>query len=156
DSLDYLRAVSAFFGRPDAAPHVSGPDWFEVFPILGSKPVRDEKAITKLASEKSVQEAVERWAPITRVRLQMTSLRLFYLAEVMRRERLQAMQEPRRFTPGAGNLGPILPPFPQLKLSPLAGGLPTPSADRVAVMLLMEPGTSQPEAVRATPSAASS
>ena len=156
DSLDYLRAVSAFFGRPDAAPHVSGPDWFEVFPILGSKPVRDEKAITKLASEKSVQEAVERWAPITRVRLQMTSLRLFYLAEVMRRERLQAMQEPRRFTPGAGNLGPILPPFPQLKLSPLAGGLPTPSADRVAVMLLMEPGTSQPEVMRPPVSAAPS
>src|SRR5262249_23251365 len=44
---------------------------------------------------------------------------------------------------------------PQLKLSPLAGGLPTPSADRIAVMLLMEPGAIKPEEARPTFGAAS-
>jgi hypothetical protein len=144
DDLGYLRAVSRFFGRADAAPHVSGPDWFEVFPIFGSRSVRDEKAIEKLAANTSVQEAVERWAPLTGVRLQMESLRLFYQSEILRRERLEAMQRPRKPDLGARDIGPVLPPFPQLKLSPLAGGLPTPPADRLAVMLLMEPGPAAP------------
>jgi hypothetical protein len=139
DSLDYLRAVASFFGRADAPPHVSAPDWFEVFPILGSRPVRDDKAIARLAGNAKVQEALDRWAPLTGVRAQMASLRLFYQSEILRRELLDATRQPPRVDLAAGTMGPIMPPFAQTKLSPLLGGLPTPSADEIAVMLLMDP-----------------
>lgn len=43
--LDYLDAIRFFFGRTDHLPSVSGPEWFQSFPVAGMVPLNNEAAI---------------------------------------------------------------------------------------------------------------
>lgn len=130
DNPDYLRAVSRFFGRPTALPHVSGPDWYQVFPTLGNQPLANDAAVDALAGDANIQTALNRWSPLTGARAQMEILRSYYQTEVMRRQ-LALAPAPAHGGLTAEPLRLSLPPMP-----PLMGGLPAPAADEVATRLL--------------------
>ncbi len=137
DNPDYLRAVSRFFGRPDALPHVSGPDWYQVFPTLGAETLANDAAIDALAGDPHVQTALNRWSAITGARTQLASLRSFYQSEIISRQAAAEAAAPVAPTLGVGLLlqRPVWPAW----LPPLSGGLPTPTADQVALDLLQLP-----------------
>lgn len=134
---DYLRAVSRFFGRADALPHVSGPDWYQVFPRLVAETLRNDAAIDALAGDANVQIALNRWSVITGARTQLAFLRSFYQLEIMRRQAAARAAAPGPPTLGSGLLLQV-PAWPVL-LPPLSGGLPTPAADQVVMDLLQLP-----------------
>ena len=60
ESASYLEAIAEFFGRPDARPHVSGPDRFQSFPSLGYRVVT-EREIPGLARQAHVRAALDHW-----------------------------------------------------------------------------------------------
>ena len=67
DSPSYMRAVAAFFGTAAKQPHVSAPDWWQSFPILGWKSL-DDSDVAGAAADPDVRLALDRWAPITGIR----------------------------------------------------------------------------------------
>lgn len=123
----YLRSYSAFFGPPAARPHVSGPDWYQSFPVLGWRPLDSAASINALAAEPAAQIALNRWSETTGVKTQMELLKLYYRSEIMRRQIGSAS------TPGGlqVNLPPVLPP--------LRGGLAMPPIHEVMTRLLWSP-----------------
>ena len=131
DNPAYLRSVSHFFGRPGFEPHVSGPEWYQVFPFLGARTLANDAAVDSLAGNAHVQTALNRWSVLTGARAQLEALRSFYRTEIVRRQ-MGAETEQSRF------LQLQLPGIP-----PLFGGLPTPSADRVMTNLLQMPSPLQ-------------
>jgi hypothetical protein len=60
----YLDAVSEFFGVAGKTPHVSGPDWFQSFPVLSYTGI-DDSNIAKAAGEPGVAPALDHWAGVT-------------------------------------------------------------------------------------------
>jgi len=66
-SPGYMSAVAAFFGAPTKQPHVSAPDWWQSFPILGWKSL-DDSDVAGAAADGDVRLALDRWAPITGIR----------------------------------------------------------------------------------------
>lgn len=136
DDIAYLEAVSRFFGTAPNLPHVSAPDWFQIFPFLAFRTVSTVAQINGLAGNAHVNEAVEHWSPLTGVRQQMELLRSFYRLEIARREALAAERE------SATSRGPLSTPPLRLDLTglprfaPLETGLPTTPDDRAAVALL--------------------
>ena len=131
DNPAYLRSVSRFFGRPGFEPHVSGPEWYQVFPVLGAQTLANAASVDALAGNAAVQTALNRWSVLTGARAQLEVLRSFYQSEILRR---QMAAEPRQSRILQLQL-PMLPP--------LFGGLPTPSADRVMTNLLQMPSPLQ-------------
>jgi hypothetical protein len=119
DDQNYLRAVSAFFGGP----HVSGPNWYQMYPMLGWQTVDGHQGLDAIASDPSVTAALSHWAPITGVRAQLEAWRSYYRYEIERR-RLGAAPPP---TPGLLGSGLQYQFSAPLLLPPLAGGLTTPS-----------------------------
>lgn len=133
DNPDYLRSLSHFFGRPGAQPHVSGPDWFQVFPTLGSQTLANDAAVNAQAGNDHVQTALGRWSVTTGAHSQLEFLRSFYRLEIERRQLAAAPVAAWPF--GSSPALQFQPPT----LPPLLGGLPTPAADEVATRLLRLP-----------------
>lgn len=109
----YLQSFARFFGREGDFPHVSGPDWFQIFPTLALRTIFNDAEFNEAAARAEVLFALDRWSPLTGARQQMELLRAFYRARV-------GGQQPS---------------------DPLLAGLPTTAADRAAVAQLLEPGT---------------
>ncbi len=134
DDINYLHAVSRFFGSGTVLPHASAPNWFQIFPILGLRSFASDAAINGIAGDPNVSEAVNRWSPLTGARDQMELLRSFYSLEIARRQEFARESEPS----GSASL---LAPTPRLSLmtpiNPLISGLPTTSEDRSTVDLLL-------------------
>ena len=126
NDLAYLRAVQRFFGTPPALPHVSAPNWFQVFPFLRLRSFATDANVNRVASDPDAAAALDQWSPVTGARQQMEMLRTFYEFEILRREHLA--------NPPAG--APSLAPPPVISVSPLVPGWPTTAADRTAVALL--------------------
>jgi hypothetical protein len=135
--LDYLRAVSEFFGAAPETPHVSAPDWFQSFPTLGYQTLTDADIAT-LAGDSDIQRALDHWSPITGIRDYMNRLRIFYQSIII--EDLRSRQQ-------AGTRRPSL--APGLSLPPLQGGLRmpefgAPSLPELSTIQLSMPEWSQP------------
>jgi len=139
NDINYLRAVSRFFGNAPALPHVSAPSWFQVFPILQLHSFGSDAAINSAASNPNVTEALDRWSPMTGARQQMELLRTFYSLEILRRQNLATQTSGSGATSGPFGTLPRLTIDPMISLDPLAPGLPTTAADRTAVSLLRIP-----------------
>jgi hypothetical protein len=63
---DYLAAVAQFFGTGQTQPHVSGPDWFQSYPTIGTTPI-DDSAVRAQAGRTDVKTALTHWAYVTGV-----------------------------------------------------------------------------------------
>jgi hypothetical protein len=59
-SVSYMRAVAGFFGRADALPHVSAPQWFQAFPSLGAATLTPAQ-IPAAVEDPAVLAAINRW-----------------------------------------------------------------------------------------------
>jgi hypothetical protein len=59
-SPGYMRAVAGFFGRADALPHVSAPQWFQAFPSLGAATLTRAR-IPAAVADPAVLAATNRW-----------------------------------------------------------------------------------------------
>ena len=70
---DYMKAVSAFFGGTASKPHVSAPDWVQLFRSLTYKEV-DDAGIASAAAATGVSAALDHWAVVTGVDGKMTGL----------------------------------------------------------------------------------
>lgn len=145
DDVNYLRAFSQFFGSSGHGPNVSAPEWFQVFPTLGTHSLGGASDINGIAADQGVQAALDRWSPLTGARDQIARVRQFYELEIGRRE-LQRMRSQRsgNFLGGGGLLGGggflgVLGPAQ----SPLLPGRPTPTTDEVLIELLRSPGPLQ-------------
>jgi Domain of unknown function (DUF4157) len=139
NDINYLRAVSRFFGNAPALPHVSAPNWFQVFPFLRLHSFGSDASVNSAASNPSVTEALDRWSPMTGARQQMELLRTFYSLEVIRRQNLATQISGQGVPSGPFGTSPRLTISPMISLDPLAPGLPTTAADRTAVSLLRIP-----------------
>jgi hypothetical protein len=70
---DYMHAISEFFGVPKAQPHVSGPDWFQLFRALSYKEL-DDSDVASAAADTGVSAALNHWAAVTGVDAKMAGL----------------------------------------------------------------------------------
>jgi hypothetical protein len=118
-NLDYLRAVSEFFGRAGNRPHVSGPEWFQSFPTLGYRPLRDSQ-IPGLASQRWVRRALDHWFSETGTLRRLLWLQSLYLDLLIESRRLVLEQQDLSgIPPLVGGLRP--PPDFGLVLPPIGG-----------------------------------
>ncbi len=133
---EYLHAFSRFFGQSDALPHVSAPDWYQMFPRLGWQGLNPADIPARM-SDPAFSAALDRWLDVTRARLSLQALRSYYRFEIARRTQLAE----RRTQTGTGNA-----PGPHgslsLQLPRLTGpdsSLPMPAADGLIISLLSVP-----------------
>jgi hypothetical protein len=66
-SPSYMGTIADFFGRGDARPHVSAPNWYQSFPTLGYSSLPDS-AIASRAGRDDVRAALDYWSPLVGVR----------------------------------------------------------------------------------------
>jgi len=70
---DYMRAVSMFFGGSAAKPHVSAPNWVQLFRALTYKELEDGD-IAATAAAPGVSDALDHWAAVTGVDAKIAGL----------------------------------------------------------------------------------
>jgi hypothetical protein len=87
----YLNAVATFFGTGTTRPHVSGPDWFQSYPTLGTQPVADSRLRT-FAADTDVQTALQHWSDVTGVHDRLMWW-IRFLGDVLRRESQRLSEE---------------------------------------------------------------
>jgi len=139
---NYLEAVSQFFGRADDRPHVSAPDWFQNFPSLGYRSVRDRE-LRSYSRYPWVRRALDHWFDETGLVQRLEWARALYLRILigLRRSRIEASE----LTGTPSLIGDLAAPRePWLVLPPLLGEVP------VAPELTLRAGTR----LRAMPSLA--
>ena len=59
-----MKAISQFFGGAHAKPHVSGPEWVQLFRALTYKEL-DDADIASAAADPGVKEALDYWGKVT-------------------------------------------------------------------------------------------
>jgi hypothetical protein len=101
----YLAATAQFFGAAARRPNVSGPEWFQSYPVLGFQAIEDAR-IRARAADADVRAALTHWSEVTGIRGRLMWW-LRFLASVLREESELAT---------AASASPIRPPS-------LAGGL---------------------------------
>jgi hypothetical protein len=69
----YMQAISAFFGGSAAKPHVSAPNWVQLFRALTYKEL-DDGDIASTAAATGVSDALDHWAAVTGVDAKMAGL----------------------------------------------------------------------------------
>jgi hypothetical protein len=74
DQPDYMKANSAFFGGSSAKPHVSAPEWVQLFRSLSYKEL-DDADIASAASDQGVSTALDHWAVVTGANAKMAGLK---------------------------------------------------------------------------------
>jgi hypothetical protein len=73
DQPDYMQAVSQFFGGAGSKPHVSAPDWVQLYRALTYKEL-DDADLASAAGDHGVKEALDHWADITGTAAKLAAL----------------------------------------------------------------------------------
>jgi hypothetical protein len=129
--VSYLQAVANFFGSPGALPHISGPNWFQIFPIFGSRSLSTVNQMLTFGRNRVINNALDKWSVLTGVRQQMDTLRMYYQNELLRRQILANYDQ----TGNAPNL--TIPPEIRFGLfPPIFTNIPLPLADQFLLNLI--------------------
>jgi len=129
-----LLALQRLFGRGAVLPHVSAPDWFQLFLQFGYQSLTNDAAIDAAFSRSGFAATLARWSVISGIRGEIQALRLFYAAALLRRQ--QANLARRALLSAGSPFGPSRRgPFPRLNLGigPLiAPVIPLPTIPRTS------------------------
>jgi hypothetical protein len=132
---EYLKAVATFFGTAQTKPNVSGPEWWQSFPLLGWHSVKDAQ-MTRRAADPNIATALQHWADVTGIRdrlhwWRMFLMRLLIEEEERKLEDLKADVRPPSLLGGLKlKVDPLLidfttdlPPLPKLQQPDTGAGI---------------------------------